>query len=278
MNLMQAIILGALQGFTEFLPISSSGHLVLMEQWLDLSIAPKDLQVVNILLHAGTLLALCMAYAPVWWRLALSPFTKDMQSMRQLGLLIVATVPGAAIGLLFEDWIAVHFQSLLCVGVAFSVTGVVLLLGERFAEQEPSLMKKLLHPFKSKKPEVTWSGAVLVGIAQALALVPGLSRSGLTVSTGRVLGLKRKDALDFSFLMATPIIAGATVMSLSDLFTGTVLLPELQVVAMAVAVSFLSSMIAIMFLRSFVTKRGLGWFAPYLFVVSAITIALHFTA
>ena len=275
MNLLQAVTLGALQGITEFLPISSSGHLVLAEQWLSLGIDPNDMQGLNVMLHAGTLLALVMAYTPVWWRLLKSPLTGDGDSRRQLNLLVIATIPGAAAGLLLEEFIAAHFQSMLSVGIAFSATGIILIVSERFAMQPPSTVQKVLHPFRTKADKATARGALLIGVAQACALIPGLSRSGLTVSVGRVLNLSRKDALDFSFLMAVPIIAGATVLSLKDILVGELLLPGLQVTAMAVALSFVSSMVAIMFLRTFVVKHSFAWFAPYLFALSFLTISLH---
>lgn len=277
MTLLQAITLGVLQGLTEFLPVSSSGHLVLGEHLLNVHIEQGNMQVLNILLHAGTLLALLLAYAPVWRDLLLAPWKKDEQSIRRLALLILATFPAAVIGVLFEQVIAGYFQSLLSVGVAFACTGLVLILGECCPNHRDTLLSRLLHPMKQGPHILTTRSALLVGVAQAFALVPGLSRSGLTISTGRLMGLNRKDALDFSFLMATPIIAGASVMSLKDLLSGSVTLPSVTIVTLAVAVSFATSLLAIIFLRSFVVRRSLAWFAPYLFVVAALTVFLHFS-
>lgn len=273
---MQAIVLGALQGVAEFLPISSSGHLVLAEHVLQLQIAPADMQVLNVLLHAGTLLALLIAYAPVWKSLLLAPLKRDTSNLRRLVLIIVATIPGACVGVLFEDWIALQFQSLLYVAIAFACTGVILLVGE-YGREAPkkTLLQKLLHPMSGEPRKLTTRSAFFIGVTQACALIPGISRSGITISAGRLLGLERKDALDFSFLMATPIIGGATLVSLFSLTSGTVALPPVPVVALAVAVSFVTSLLSIMFLRSFVVRRSLGWFSPYLFLVSAITILLY---
>lgn len=276
MNIFEAVMLGALQGITEFLPVSSSGHLVLLEQVLHVDITPKDMQALNVLLHAGTLCALFMAYAPVWWELMKSPFVKDKENVRRLVLLIVATIPGAVAGLLFEDFIAHYFQSLLYLGGAFAVTAVVLLSGEYFSHEKHTRLHRLLHPIRGDAKKLTTRSAFFIGITQALALVPGLSRSGLTISTARIMGLNRKDALDFSFLMAVPIIGGATMLSLKDIVAGAVVLPAMQITTMAVAVSFVSSLISIIFLRAFIVKRSLVWFAPYLFIASAFTIALYF--
>lgn len=274
MTLLHAFALGLLQGITEFLPVSSSGHLVLAETVLNVHIAPKDLQAINILLHAGTLLALLIAYADIWMNLLLSPFRKDQRHRRVLLLLIIATVPGAVAGFFLEEVIAEHFSKLLCVGIAFAVTGVVLLLGERSGTVRHSVWYRLLHPTVQEPHKLTTRSALFVGVAQAAALIPGLSRSGLTISAGRMMGLDRKDALEFSFLMVVPIIAGAFALSLLDLVSGAVVLPPANIVAVSVATSFVTSLCAILLLRAYVINRSFAWFAPYLFVLSAITIFL----
>ena len=274
MTLLQALFLGTLQGITEFLPVSSSGHLVLAELLFNISIDPKDMQGLNTLLHAGTLLALLIVYAESWINLMMAPFRKDEKHSAMLVLLVIATIPGALAGFFMEDIIALHLQSLLSLGLAFGVTGLILLLGEFTPHKKQSLRHRLLHPTQSEPRTLTTRSVFFVGFAQALALVPGLSRSGLTISAGRMMGLDRKDALDFSFLMAVPIIAGASVLAVLDIFTGQLILPSLQIISVAVATSFVSSCIAIIFLRKFVIGRSLAWFAPYLFVISAVTIFL----
>lgn len=274
MTPIQALLLGALQGLTEFLPISSSGHLVLAEKLLHIPMVDQNMQGLNILLHAGTLCALLLAYAQQWFTLLLAPFRRDVKNVRRLILLIVATLPGAVAGYLLEEWIAEYFQSLLYVGGAFAITGVILLLGECCDEKRQTIVHRILHPLATDAAMQTPRTAFFIGIAQALALVPGLSRSGLTISAGRAMGLSRKDALDFSFLMATPIIAGATVLSLTDFASGSLALPPQPVTILGIATSFVVSLLAIIFLRSFVVRRSFRIFAPYLFIVSAFTITL----
>lgn len=274
MTLLQAFFLGTLQGITEFLPVSSSGHLVLAELLFNVHIDPKDMQGLNTLLHAGTLLALLLVYAKTWIDLAMAPIRNDERNSTKLVLLVIATIPGALSGFFLEDFIALHFQSLLCIGVAFAVTGLVLVLGEMHKHKHHKLLHRLLHPTQSEPRKLTTRSVFFIGFAQAAALVPGLSRSGLTISAGRMMGLDRKDALDFSFLMAVPIIAGASVLALLDLFTGELTLPSSQIITVAIATSFVSSFFAIIFLRKFVISRSLAWFTPYLFALSAITIIL----
>jgi undecaprenyl-diphosphatase len=276
MTLLQALFLGTLQGITEFLPISSSGHLVLAELLFDVHIDPKNMQGLNTLLHAGTLLALLLVYAESWINLFMAPLRNDQNRTAKLVLLVIATIPGALAGFFLEDFIANHFQILLCIGLAFGVTGLVLILGEFCPHKQQSLLHRILHPTQSEPRKLTTRSVFFIGFAQAAALIPGLSRSGLTISAGRMMGLDRKDALDFSFLMAVPIIAGASALAVLDIFTGELILPSLQITVVAVATSFASSFFAIIFLRKFVISRSLAWFAPYLFIISAITIFLSF--
>ena len=274
MNTTHALFLGVLQGITEFLPVSSSGHLVLAQLLLDIHIAPKDMQGMNILLHAGTLLALLIVYAEKWITILMAPFRGDQHHTMQFVLLVIATIPGALAGFFLEDIIAVHVQSLLYLGGAFGVTALVLIAGECCTHKKQSLLHRVLHPTQSEPSKLTTRSVFFIGFAQAFALVPGLSRSGLTISAGRIMGLDRKDALDFSFLMAVPIIAGASALTVLDIFTGALVLPSTSLISIAVLTSFVASFAAIIFLRAFVIRRSLSWFAPYLFVVSAISIFL----
>ena len=260
MTSLQAFILGVLQGLTELLLVSSSGHLILAESFFDMEIDPLSMLGFNVLLHAGTLLALVLCYFTEWRKLLLSPFTGDATYRRLLILLIIATVPGALAGLAFEDVIAQKLSSPLAVVLAFLVTAAVLLLGER-SEQ-------------SRQAEhLTWGRALIIGLAQACALVPGLSRSGCTISAARLFHTTRRDALDFSFLLAVPIIAGATIVSLWHLLAGTVALPAAGIIVVGFVSSFVASILAIRFLRSFVTQHSLAWFSWYLVVISVLLLA-----
>ena len=265
MTLMHALVLGVVQGLTEFLPISSSGHLVLAETFLGLPLSPQDAQGLNVLLHAGTLLALLVCYASSWWEILWGTVRGDRTQIQTVTLLIAATIPGGVVGFLFDDAIALHFQSVVHVAWALMATGCILLLGEHMAKKSVNFMRMLGHT----DPAHTLSlrSAFLIGLAQACALVPGLSRSGLTMSIGRMVGLKRQEALDFSFLMAVPIIAGASALLLLQMSMGTLILPSWSMAGVGVLASFMSSVAAILFLRQFVLKRSLGWFAPYLFLV-----------
>jgi undecaprenyl-diphosphatase len=246
------LFLGVLQGLTEFLPVSSSGHLVLAETFLQLPIAERDLLGFDVLLHAATALALLLCYAKMWWKIGRSAFVPDPQHRRLLGLLILATIPGAVAGVLLDDWIAEYTRSVTVVAIALMGTATMLILSA-FGRGNGGV-----HTISVRQ-------AMMIGVAQACALVPGLSRSGLTISVGQLSGLARREALDFSFLMAFPIIVGASAMTGIDVLRGEVQLPPLFISITGFIASFVVSILAIFSLRRFVVKFSLAWFALYLF-------------
>jgi len=252
-TLFQALLFGLLQGATEFFPVSSSGHLVLVEQFLRIPIDPLSLQGFDVLLHSGSLLALLVCYRTQWWRIL-------RHDRRLLGLLLLATIPAGIAGFILQEVIAVEFRSVTSVAIAMLISAVILILGEQTAS---SAKLRSLSPFS----------ALFVGIAQACALVPGLSRSGLTISAGRVAGLSREDALDFSFLLAVPVIAGATALTLLDLRTSVVDLPHSSVLLTGFFASLGASIATIELLRRFVQRASIAWFALYLIPAALILLA-----
>jgi len=251
MGSVDALFLGILQGLAEFLPISSSGHLILLETWLPLSMDPRSLLAFDILLHTATALALLLCYAGTWWRIMKSPFTGDRTHRRLLLLLIIATIPGAIIGAFFEEAVAGQFRSIASVAVAFLITSTLLLAAHRARG-------------KLTTERMAWKQALPIGLMQAVALIPGISRSGSTISMGQMMGLRREEALDFSFLMAFPIIVGASLSAFMDFMSGNVVPLPLAVVLTGFLSSFGVSMIAILLLRRFVARHSLAWFALYL--------------
>jgi undecaprenyl-diphosphatase len=190
----EALVLGAVQGLTEFLPVSSSAHLVLVPwllRWNDPGLA------FDVALHLGTLVALLIYYWREWVAMASSLITRDRQRLRLLMLLAIASVPGAIVGLLFEKQAETIFRSPILIAAAMATLGIALWFFDRISPQRRTI------------DELGIGDALLVGLSQAFAIVPGVSRSGATITMARVVGIERRDAANFSFLMATPIIAGA---------------------------------------------------------------------
>ncbi len=197
MNVLEAVFLGVLQGVTEFLPVSSSGHLVLAEYFLNLKEAGLAFDVI---LHMGTLVAVIAYFYRDWLSMARALFfykKADRGARKLLFFLIVGTVPGAVAGFLLEHVAATYFRSPWIVVCTLAGVAIVLFVADRLARHELDLK------------DIGFFQALLVGLSQALAIVPGVSRSGITMTCGLFLGFNREAAARFSFLLSAPIIAGA---------------------------------------------------------------------
>jgi undecaprenyl-diphosphatase len=258
----QAFVLGALQGLAEFLPISSSAHLALAPWafgW------PEPGLAFDVALHVGSLAALLWYFRAEWIvlvRAALSIVaTRRVETVeqRRVILLVIATIPGGIAGLLLEKKAETAFRAPALTAAALIVMGAVLWIVDARASRDRRL------------DSFTNLDALLAGCAQAFALIPGVSRSGATITTGRALGFDRASAATFSFLMSMPIIAAAALLKVPKaLAQSGVTLP----LVVAVVTAALSSVLAITVLMRFVRTRGLGVFALYRFVLGAAVLAL----
>jgi undecaprenyl-diphosphatase len=251
MDAISAAILGVVQGVTEFLPVSSDGHLVVAHWLLKIRDDGRDALGFDILLHCGSLLAIAVGFRDVWMPLVRGLFARDRAAWRTAGLVLLATLPGVAAGLLFQDAVA-NMRSLTAAAVGFLVTAAFLVGGEAIGR------------FRAERGSPGLAGAVLMGVAQAAAILPCVSRSGLTVGSARAMGVRRDAALDFSVLMALPIIGGAVAKTALDAFDGAVVFPPASASAAGFAASLAVSLCAIVFLRRFVKGNSFAWFAWYL--------------
>ncbi len=255
MNIIEAAIYGLVQGLTEFLPISSSGHLVLYRAAIDSEGAAAPL-FYSVLVHVASLLAILIVFR----REAIRLLGRD----RRLGVyIILATVPAVIAGLLFYGLIERVLSSPMPVAFALTFTGTVLVAGELIARRRAGA--------KFAERELGLGSAMSVGFAQAIALLPGVSRSGMTISAGRALGLNRDASVRFAFLLAIPALAGAGAYeALNMLRDGVAASVEFGPAAAAFLVSLISSWIALVLLIRIVRRVGLWVFAPYCFAVAAI--------
>lgn len=252
----QAIVLGAVQGLAEFLPISSSAHLVLIPWlfgWGDPGLA------FDVALHLGTLLALLIYYWRQWLDMALSLIRRDPDSRRLLGLIVVASIPGAIIGLLLEKQAETIFRSPVLIASAMALLGIVLWAVDAMGAQQRRIQN------------MTLTDALLIGLSQALAIVPGVSRSGATITMARVIGIERQDAANFSFLMATPIIAGAGLVEIGKILRAPIN-PSATISGFIAAAVF--GLIAIAALVKFVRTRTYQPFAWYRIVAAIVVFAV----
>ena len=255
--MLAAIIWGLVQGLTEFLPISSSGHLVIVPAFLEefgMDISQPSLAV-SAALHLGTLVAVL-----IYFRADLAKalhFRTDTEGRKIVILVAIGTVP-ALVGFPLKDTVEGIQENVTTVGVALIATGVILVLGQMLAKGARRLID-------GRIPD-----AVAVGIAQAFALIPGISRSGITISTGNARGFDPSEAARFSFLLGIPVIAGAGLLSISDLFEENVIWSEILV---GMVVAAISGYAAIALLLSAIKKVGLMPFAVYCFLVGGLTVA-----
>lgn len=269
MTLFEAILLGIVQGVTEFLPISSSGHLVIVQQLMGIGEGALTFDAV---IHFGSLVAIMWVFRDelgLMMQGLLGKGTEEGRTGRRLILLlIIATLPLVIVGVLARDLVDQAFDSIWVSPIMLYVTGVLLVLAERVPGRDQAGPESL----------VPWQKALYIGVVQVLAVLPGMSRSGITIVAGMTAGLSRDLAARFSFLMAIPALAGATLLELR-----TALRPEVEQVAgpAALVVGTLAAGIStyyavILFLR-FVKGRSLVPFAYYTWVLATVVLILAFT-
>lgn len=265
MGLFQPIVLGLVQGLGEFLPISSSGHLIVTSwllKWQDQGLA------FDVALHWGTLIAVLIYFRKEFWQLAKSflasliPSKRDFSSdphQRMAWLIVLGTIPAAITGKLFEEQIATVLRSPLTVVVTLTVGALII-----FAVDRWGLKNKHIH-------ELRWKDALVIGLAQAVSIIPGVSRSGSTMVAGLGIGLKRDQAARFSFLLSAPIILGAGILELPAIFDE----PHLGSVFVGFVSAAVFGFIAIHFLMRYVETRSFDLFAWYRLGLAALVLAVY---
>jgi undecaprenyl-diphosphatase len=248
--MLEAIVLGIVQGFTEFLPVSSTAHLILFPWFFNWSGEVNTLTF-DIALHAGTLLALLLCFWRDWMDLIL-------RKQRIFLLIVVASIPAGIAGFFLNDLAEHTLRSPLLISVMLVVVGFVMLITDK--------------AYKYRNIQNTNMGdAITIGIAQAFAIIPGVSRSGITISAGLFRGFEREAAARFSFLLSTPIIAGATVLHFRKAINqGS---HDLQLFAVGLITSFVTGFIAIKFLLHFLRRHPLDLFVYYRFILAVVIIA-----
>lgn len=258
-ELLKALVLGIVQGLTEFLPVSSSGHLELAK-WImqDDSLAAESM-LMTVTLHAATALATLVVF-----RKDVAEIIGDLLKFRWNDgtkftvLIIVSMIPAAFVGVLFDDVLTELFdKQIVLVAIMLIVTGLLLFMADRA---------------KNTDKEVGWADAIIIGISQAIAILPGISRSGATISTSVLLGIDREKSARFSFLMVVPLILGKMAKDLLDgEFAGSASLPELGI---GFTAAFITGILACVWMIKLVKKAELKWFAYYCFAVAAVVLAI----
>ena len=256
MTFWQGVALGIVQGLTEFLPISSSGHLVVTKELFNLS-SPGVL--VEVALHVATLIAVVFVYRDRLWRLLSGAISGGRDEWYYLMLLAIGTLPAAFVGFFLADWIESVFDSLMVVGIDFLVTGAILWSTRRAPVGDVG-----------ERPSTRTAGAI--GLAQAVAVLPGISRSGSTIATAMWLGLDPVRAAEYSFLLSIPVVLGAAALQLPNLAADVTAVGAIPLLAGFVT-SLAAGIFAIRLLVALLKRGRFHRFAPYCLTIGIATIA-----
>ena len=250
MELINQIILALVQGITEFLPVSSSGHLAILQNYFgEVNIS------FDVFLHFATLLAIVTYFYKDICEIIKDflMFNKKSKNFKLAIYLIVASIPAAIIGFLLNNYISYFFLDISLLAFTFTISGIFLFTASRI----------------KKNKALNFKNIFVVGLAQALAILPGLSRSGATISTGILMGIKKKEAIRFSFLLAIPAIIGATMLKMDGLsFTFSLIIPFF--------VTFISGLFSIHILIKFIKQENLKYFAYYCWLVALLIFLSKF--
>ncbi|HEY1206267.1 MAG: undecaprenyl-diphosphate phosphatase [Bryobacteraceae bacterium] len=274
MPIYQVIVLAIVQSLTEFLPISSTAHLTLIPRLLGWNSPALNSLDFDIALHVGTLAALVAYFFRDWLQILAGGFGINVHGDAEihhnrglLWLLALATIPVGVFGYIFKEQAETTWRNSYVIGAMLIVVGIVMYLAERTGA------------FRKTLGEVSLGDSVAIGLSQALAIIPGVSRSGITISTGLFRGLDRYAAARFSFLLATPALAGAALKAFHDLHKSGGLAPDMRLAfGVGAAVSAVTGWIVIAFFLRFLRTHTLRFFVYYRIVFGIIVIALAFFA
>ncbi len=272
MNQLEAVLLGVIQGLTEFLPISSSGHLVLFQRLVGLT--QHDIAF-DVVVHLGTLLSVITIYRKTLidllgeCLLILKAGTRKTERSKLILWIIAGSIPTAIMGLLLKDFFESLFSNLLSVGISLWITGIFLFLTKRVNRTESAVTS---YDLKQAVETLSLKKALLIGFAQGCAIAPGISRSGMTIAAALFLGVERSTAALFSFLLAIPAVSGAALLELRDVNWNQ----NWQSCLTGFLVSYMAGLIGLTLVIRAVKRGRLEIFSPYLLLVGALTIVLHF--
>ena len=269
MDILEILILGFVQGIAEFLPISSSAHLIIFRDIFGIGSgmsANMDLTF-DIALHFGTLLSIGVFFFKDFIKMIQKGFTKGVKDDdgKILWYLVAATIPAAIVGVLFEEAIEnVVRSNYVVIAIALAVMGIIIYLADKFSKETKTIKK------------MTLKDAILVGCSQVFALIPGFSRSGTTIAAGRVLGLDRESAAKFSFFLSAPIVLGAVCLKLIKGTTFSVIAANLGTFILGILVSFVIGLLCIKYLLKYLQKHNFKIFMIYRVVLAAVVLIYIF--
>lgn len=266
-EIFKVIILGLVEGITEWLPISSTGHLILVDEFIKLNASDAFKEMFNVVVQLGAIMAVVVLYFN-----KLNPFSKKKtrnQKVHTIQLwmkVVVACIPAAVLGILFDDWMEEHFHNYIVVAIMLIVYGVLFIWVENW--------NKKAEPSVTKLSELSYKTALFIGLFQVLSLIPGTSRSGATILGALLLGVSRYMAAEFTFFLAIPVMFGASGIKLLKFFGEGAGITGMEVAMLSVGciVAFVVSVIAIKFLMGYIKKNDFKVFGYYRIVLGILVL------
>ena len=266
-EIIKVIALGVLEGVTEWLPVSSTGHLILLNDFINLNLSNQFMSVFTVVIQLGAILAV-----PVLFWKKLNPFGKKLQSdqkkkvLNLWGRVIIASLPAAVIGLVLDDFIDKHLFNYVVVSFALIIYGIAFILLEKRLIDCPTVRIDI--------DDISCSDALKIGLFQALSLVPGTSRSGATILGGVLVGFTRESSAEFSFMMAIPVMLGASCLKIVKFLLSGLTVSGYEIILLLIGIitAFAVSLVVIDFLMDFVKKRGFRIFGIYRIILGLVVL------
>ena len=269
-EIFKAIILGIIEGITEWLPVSSTGHMILIDEFLRLDASEGFKELFFVVIQLGAILSV-----PVMFFDKLNPFGKskseeDKNKVLSLWIkVLVGVVPAGVIGVLFDDWFDEHFYNYVVVSLALIIYGIAFIAIEKYRDKREARAFSVDDVY-----DITYKDAVKIGLFQVLSLIPGTSRSGSTIIGGMLSGVSRSASAEFSFFMAIPIMLGASLLKILKFIMAGLAMTTLEIwmLIVGIVVSFLVSLVSIKFLMEFVRRHSFTAFGIYRIVLGAVVL------
>jgi undecaprenyl-diphosphatase len=283
-ELLKAIIIGIVEGVTEWLPVSSTGHMIIVDDFIQLNVSPEFWEMFLVVIQLGAILAVAVLYFHRLNPLSRRKSAAERQATWRLwGKVLLACAPAALIGFLLDSWVEAHFFNAVTVALALVVYGVAFIVVEKTGRHVPASppgkpavsVASALTDVPDELDRLSLSRALGIGCFQCLAIIPGTSRSGSTILGGLIFGVSRATAAEFSFFLALPVMLGWSLLKLAKTFLGNVALSatEWGVFATGIIVAFVVSVLAIRFLMGFIKKHSFAAFGWYRIALGVVLIA-----
>lgn len=270
-EILKAVLFGIVEGITEWLPISSTGHMILLDEFIHLGVSEEFYKLFEVVIQLGAIMAVVLIYFKTIFPFGFGKSKEDTKDTLNLwGKILVACIPAAIIGILFDDWLDEHLYNSVVVSLALIIYGIIFIVVES---------KQIGKRNVKKLNDITYKQALGVGGFQLLSLIPGTSRSGSTIIGGLMLGLERSVAAEFTFFLAIPVMAGASLLKLVKYVMAVGLsfsAMEVTLLAVGCLVAFLVSVIIIKFLMNYIRKHDFKVFGWYRIVLGILVLAYFF--